>query len=398
MNRINAGKFYNPYTLRNTVEWLQSGKKYFDKIEELIDASKYEIHLQTYIFASDETGRRICDALIRASGRNVQIFVLVDAYGSQKLKSEDFNRMKNAGIQIKKYGELYSKGRFHIGRRMHHKIFVADGFASVVGGINISDNYNDIPGTTAWLDFAAVMQGNISRRLQFICRQRWLGWKFSYMSRKNLLQIKNEKNLSPGIVPIRTRRNDFLRNKNDIAISYREALRNSKESILIVGGYFLPGGRTRRLMRKAIQRGVKIDVVISEQSDVKILVFARRYLYAWLIRNNVGVYEYTLANVHGKVLIMDKQWTSIGSYDLNNLSTYSNIELNVDIKDADFSKSLSQHIEKIMSDECRRLTSANMYRHKSLLYKFTMWISYRFVKTLFVLSVLLAGKKEQDRW
>jgi cardiolipin synthase len=396
MKLSSLDKFNQPYTLKNTAEWVQSGSEYFSRIEALIDAARYEIHLQTYIFASDQTGKNISDALIRAAERKVKIFVLLDAYGSQGLSREVILNMKSVGIQIKKYGELYSKGRFHIGRRMHHKIFVVDGYTSVVGGINISDNYNDIPGSKAWLDFAVFMQGNISRRLQFICRQRWLGWKFSYLSRKSLLSNKGDANAKPGNVLIRARRNDFIRNKNDIAISYREALRTSKESILIVGGYFLPGGRTRRLMKKAIQRGVSINVIIAEESDVKVLVYARRYLYAWLIRNDVGVYEYMPSNVHGKVLITDNKWTSIGSYDLNNLSTYSNIELNVDISNEDFSKNLSEHIKKIMSDDCRKLTGENMYRNKSIFFKFRMWISYRFVKTLFVLSVVLAGKREKE--
>jgi cardiolipin synthase len=396
MKKFVRTKFNQPYTLHNSAEWIQSGKIFFDRLEALIDSAKIEIHLQTYIFALDRTGSRIYDALIRASNRNVKIFILVDAYGSPAFNTEILLKMIAAGIQVKKYGKLFSKGRFHIGRRMHHKIFVVDGYISIVGGINISDNYNDFPESNAWLDFAVLMQGNITRRLQYICRQRWLGWNFTSRINRSLLHNVSNENNRGGNIPIRTRRNDFARNKNDIAISYREAIRHAQKSILIVGGYFLPGGRTRRLMRKAIQRGVRINVIISEKSDVKILISARKYLYAWLIRNNIGVYEYTRSNVHGKVIITDDDWTSIGSYDLNNLSTYSNIELNVDIKDENFSQSLSSHIKKIMLNECRKLTSQNMYRYKSLFSKFRMWVAYRFVKTLFVLSVLLAGKKEKE--
>ena len=98
--------------------------------------------------------------------------------------------------------------------------------------------------------------------------------------------------------------------------------------VWIVGGYFLPGGRTRRLLRNAVRKGVDVCVLVAEKSDVGIMVNARRYLYSWLTTNGIRVYEYKPSNVHGKVLIRDEKWTSIGSYDLNNLSTYSNIELN----------------------------------------------------------------------
>ncbi len=388
--------FNQPYTVRNSVEWIPSGKKYFDTLEQFIDSATHEIHLQTYIFDMDATGLKIAEALIRAALRKTQVYLFVDAYGSQNLTTELINRFKNAGIHFKKYGEIYSHGRFHIGRRMHHKITVFDGQISIVGGINISDYYNDTNGNAPWLDFAVIMRGDISRRLQYICRKRWSGILFTYQQTKKLLKNISFEKINSGYCPIRTRRNDFIRNKNDIAISYREALRNAEKSILLVGGYFLPGGRTRRLMKKAIQRGVKVNVLVSEKSDVKVIIYARRYLYDWLIRNGIGVYEYKKANVHGKVLIADKKWTSIGSFDLNNLSTYSNIELNVDINDSGFSSSLGNQIEHIMQNDCIHISEKEIFSGKTIFTRIRMWFSYSFVKTLFVLSVLLAGKKEKD--
>jgi cardiolipin synthase len=391
------GKKYNQhYTQKNSAEWIQSGKNYFILLEQLIDSARHEIHLQTYIFASDATGTRIAEALIRAAERSVQIFLLVDAYGSQQLSVELIGRLIKAGVNFRKYGELYSRGRFHIGRRMHHKVTVFDGHTSVVGGINISDQYNELPLKPAWLDFAVVMRGNISRRLLYVCRRRWSGWKFSFRSKKQMLSGFEDYRKGWGLSPIRVRRNDFIRNKNEISITYRNAFRQASESILLVGGYFLPGGRTRRIMRRALERGVKIDVVVSEKSDVRIVTFARRYLYDWMMRHGVGVYEYIPSNVHGKVIVTDEKWTSIGSYDLNNLSTYSNIELNVDIEDRIFSESIATHIKRIIRNDCVKVTTENPYRKKSVFTKLMMWSSYRFVKTLFILSVILAGKKEKE--
>jgi cardiolipin synthase len=395
-SRRTKNGFLQPYTLRNTVEWIQSGQKYFNNLENLIENARYEIHLQTYIFDFDNTGSRIAEALIRAAGKKIRVFVLVDAYGSQNIPSEQINRMTEAGIQFRKFGKLYSKGSFHIGRRLHHKICVFDGLTSIIGGINISDNYNDKKDSPPWLDFAVLMKGDISRRLQFVCRRRWIGWQFKPPKTKNLLKNYDTDVKETGNSQIRIRRNDFIRRRNDIAISYREVLRNSEKSILIVGGYFLPGGRTRRLMKKAIERGVEINIVVSENSDVQIVNYARRYLYNWLTRNSIGVFEYKPSNVHGKIIISDEKWSSIGSYDLNNLSTYSNIELNVDINDELFSKNLSAHIREIMQNDCYKIPDKFNYRYKSLFSKFFMWLSYYFVKTLFVLSVLLAGKREKE--
>nr|MBP6532408.1 hypothetical protein [Bacteroidia bacterium] len=193
------------------------------------------------------------------------------------------------------------------------------------------------------------------------------------------------------------RRNDFVRNQNEIAISYRQAFRQAEKSLVIVGGYFLPGGRTRRLIRNAVNRGVDVSVLVAEKSDVGIMVSARRYLYSWLTKNGIRVFEYRPSNVHGKVIIRDDKWCSIGSYDLNNLSTFSNIELNLDINNHEFSTSISRHIQHIMNDESTEITLRSMLLKRNIFTRLKCWLAYRFVKILFVLSVVLAGKKDEKQ-
>lgn len=395
---ISSSKYIlkSPYKRGNSVVWIQSGEEYFDLLEKLIDSARQEIHLQTYIFSSDETGSKIADALIRAANRKIEVFLLVDAFGSKDLSDHTINRFKNAGIHFRVFGRLFSNGTFHIGRRMHHKITVIDGQTSLVGGINISNNYNSINGLIPWLDFAVVLKGNISNRLRYICFRRWKSRIKSIHERRAFLLFPNVKTPG-GKIPVRVRRNDFTLNKFEISISYREAIRRSKHTILLVGGYFLPGGRTRRLLKKAIDRGVNISVIVSEQSDVKLVVNARRYLYQWLLRNKINVFEYQPTNVHGKVLITDNKWTSIGSYDMNNLSTYSNIELNLDIKDELFSAGLAGQINSIREKDCKKITQEDLQKKSSVFNKVKLWFSYRLVKTFFVLSALLAGNAEKEK-
>lgn len=395
-SRWKKSKFNRPYTQHNTIEWVQSGSGYFNRLEQLIDGAKYEIHIQTYILQPDSTGDTITEALIRASLRQVKVFLLVDAYGSNNISRQMAQRLRSSGIRFRRFGKLFYKGRFHFGRRMHHKVIVIDGFTSLVGGMNIADHYRGSESTPAWLDFAAIMQGDISRKLQVVCRRRWVGWPFSLKNDQALLKNHGLLPKSSELVKIRVRRNDFVQYKQEITLGYREAIRRAEKSILLVGGYFLPGGTSRRVLKNALSRGVKIDVVVSEKSDVKLLILARRYLYDWLIRNGIGVYEYKPANVHGKVLIVDDHWATIGSYDLNNLSAYSNIELNVDVDNAPFSQSLAAQIRKIMVEDCQQIVAERPGRRFPAPQQLLLWLSYRFVKTLFVLSLLLAGKKANE--
>ncbi len=382
------------YMKRNSVDFIQSGSYYFDTLEKLILSARYEVHIQTYIFASDTTGKKIADALIKVARQGVRVYILADAYGSQNLSSALIKSLTDEGINFRKYGVLYSHGTFHIGRRLHHKVTMIDGHTSIVGGINISDNYNKINNQSPWLDFAIIIRGEINRKLLLICRKRWMGFA---RSRRRIDRVNlPEQTPSTEQTYMRIRRNDFARNKHEIAISYRQGIRNAQKNIVIVGGYFLPGGRSRRLLRAAVRRGVDIRLLIAEKSDVKILVYARRYLYKWMIGNGIQLYVYNPANVHGKVIVVDHEWTSIGSYDLNNLSTYSNIELNIDIKNNGFSQKVTTVIQKIMEKQSTLMTIEEVKKTDGIGMNIITWIAYRIVKTFFVLSFILAGRKEKE--
>ncbi len=392
MKRRSIWRNYNkPYVANHSIEWIQSGEKYYDRLVEIIAAANTEIHLQTYIFKADRTGRKIATALIDAAKRGVKIYILIDAYGSQDMSLELQQTMESEGIQLRRYGELFSKGRFHIARRLHRKVMVIDGQTAVVGGINIANQYAGTSKMPAWLDFAAIVTGSTAGRLELICRSRWKLIKFPKKPKTD------KKHASQPSILIRVRRNDFVRNQNEIAISYRQAFRQAEKSLVIVGGYFLPGGRTRRLIRNAVNRGVDVSVLVAEKSDVGIMVSARRYLYSWLTKNGIRVFEYRPSNVHGKVIIRDDKWCSIGSYDLNNLSTFSNIELNLDINNHEFSTSISRHIQHIMNDESTEITLRSMLLKRNIFTRLKCWLAYRFVKILFVLSVVLAGKKDEKQ-
>lgn len=389
MNRSSNWRSTNkPYLPGNSAEWMESGQKYFQKLSDLIDLAEEEIHLQTYIFIDDETGKKIANALIRAALRGVSVFILVDAFGSKRVSGNFLKSFTDAGIHVKKFGELYSSGRFHIGRRLHRKILVIDKNIAVVGGINISDQYAGTKVALPWLDFAILVSGQICSKLMLICRSRWKEHVF-IKKRSKPLKIP----LKFNSVLLRVRRNDFIRNQNEIAVGYRKAIRTAEKSILIVGGYFLPGGRTRRLFRNAVRRGVEVKILVAEKSDVGIMVHARKYLYGWLTENGIKVFEFIPSNVHGKVLVIDNNWTTIGSYDLNNLSSYSNIELNLDIKNEIFSENISTHISDLLIHKSKEVTIQSTLLQQTIFVKLKCFLAYRFVKVMFVLTFLLAGKR-----
>ncbi|HRI42034.1 MAG TPA: phospholipase D-like domain-containing protein, partial [Bacteroidia bacterium] len=249
------------YSLRNRVALLRSGERYFEVLLRMIADARQEFHLQTYILEPDTTGRLVLEALIAAAARGVAVYIQLDAYGSGKLDETMLSDLRSKGIRIRKYGRLISRGKLHLGRRMHHKITVMDNHTALVGGINISDNYSGWNGKPPWLDYAVVVQGETARQLNRICRKRWKDPDPQHeLPSRESDRVPFEGLSANDRVPVRITQNDFLRRKQETAASYRQAIRQARNSLVFVGGYFLPGGLARRLLKKAARRGVAISL------------------------------------------------------------------------------------------------------------------------------------------
>jgi cardiolipin synthase len=114
----------------------------------------------------------------------------------------------------------------------------------------------------------------------------------------------------------------------------------------------LPDSVLRAQLEKAAKRGVHISFILAGTSDVRVVKTAERYLYRWMIRNKMKLYEYQPAVLHVKMAVADDEILTLGSYNLNNLSAYASVELNVDIKDSDFVKLVHDDITEVIRKEC----------------------------------------------
>ncbi len=354
----------NKFTIQNKVRLVQGGSVYFSLLLQLIAGAKESIHLQTYIYENDDTGLLIARALKEAVLRNVQVHLMVDGYASQALPDSFIKELKDAGIHFRFFEPVFKSSRFYFGRRMHHKVVVADAKVAMVGGVNISNRYNDRPGHPAWLDFALHAEGEVAKELCVLC---WKSWK-GYPMNMGITPCE-EKILPFDFSPeerseVRMRRNDWVRRKNQISSTYVQLLRTSEKEVTILCSYFLPGVFIRRQMLAAIKRGVSIRVIAAGKSDVKVAKSAERWLYDWLLRNGIQLFEYRQNILHGKLAVCDEQWMTLGSYNINNISAYASIELNLDVRNPAFVKSVRQTLEEIIEKDCDRISFEKHKRTK----------------------------------
>jgi cardiolipin synthase len=380
------------YTTNNRSSLVKGGKDFFDKLLQLIAGAKEHLHLQTYILGDDTTGRMITDALIDAAKRGIKVYVLVDGYASRDFPKTWIAELTQAGASFRFFEPLLKSSGFYFGRRLHHKVAVADASAALVGGVNIADRYNDIAGTPAWLDFAVFVEGETARQLCTICCRTW----------KNFRRGKPAINCNPASSfsfadderhAVRVRQNDWVRRRMEISATYRQMFRGAKTDILILSSYFLPGKNIRQDLKKAIRRGVNIRLIAAGVSDVRIAKHAERWLYDWLLRRGVKVFEYHDNILHGKLAVCDDTWVTIGSYNINNISAYASIELNLDIKNEGFAVSTRQQLEEIIRNSCTEITAEQLALNRNVFLRFYRWCCYHTIRLLFFLFTFYFKQK-----
>ena len=383
------------YTTRNRISLVNSGEDYFSLLFKLIEKANQVIHLQTYIYENDETGRQVAEALKDAVKRGVSVYLHVDGYASQKLRGKFRTDLEQAGIHFKFFEPLLKSRHFYFGRRLHQKIFVADGLYSLVGGLNIGDRYNDMPDEKAWYDVALYSEGEISYQLHLICNAMW-------RKRRKLKDRIHKKEIEEfcDSIPkderqmIRIRQNDWVKRKSEVWNTYRMLFAQANENITIMCSYFLPGRTYRKLLSRASARGVKIKVILAGKSDVPVSKNAERYLYDWMLLKNIRIYEFETTVLHAKMSVADGDMVTIGSFNVNNISAYASLELNLDVKSKEFASHVYDVMEDVIAKDCKSVTVENYRSSTNIFRKLWQKICYTFVNAMLTLFTFYFKQEE----
>ena len=384
------------YREGHSIELLRSGENFFAAFEKAVDEAKQYIHFQTYIVDDDETSRRIVNALIRASERGVRVYFLLDAYGGASFTKELINMVEKAGILFRLFSPaLITKG-FQFSLRLHHKVLLTDGDTAIIAGMNIADRYHGKPGKKEWLDFAIRIKGPECAHVLFILKRLWNRTFISYKERSRETVHNPERYIEN--VKLKVLQNNWLRNKIEILKSYRSALKHAQNRMTIFASYFLPGRNERRLLRIASRRGVDIRIVLAAESDAPVFKRATNFLYDFILRNNITIYEYLPSNLHAKVATVDGKWSTIGSYNMNHLSDYGSVEMNADILDEHFAEKFEEILQEIIDKDCRQVTFEEHIRRKTWLFQLTDWFSYQMIRIMMRLMFALAAKRSKPNY
>jgi cardiolipin synthase len=156
--------------------------------------------------------------------------------------------------------------------------------------------------------------------------------------------------------------NYWFRRQRFIYSSYLRAIASAKERIVIANSYFLPNTGLRRELLRARRRGVRVQLLISRKSDVKVVDWAMHSVYPGFLKAGVEIYEWLPSVLHAKVAVVDGIWSTIGSFNMDAVSLFVNIEMNVNILDSSIGRQLEERIQKVIETQCQRVTEKSLAR------------------------------------
>ncbi|MHB2250078.1 cardiolipin synthase ClsB [Pseudomonas fitomaticsae] len=348
----------------NRLELLENGEEYFPRVFEAMRAAKSEILLETFIVFEDKVGKELQEILIDAARRGVRTTVSLDGFGCGELSTGYLTALSDAGVHL----QIFDPAPKRLGirtnwfRRLHRKIVVVDGLIAFIGGINFSGDHLADFGPEAKQDYSVEVQGPAVADIHHFAllqsgrpgRARFW-WQRRRQRRAEMAFDDHE-----GQVRLVFRDND--RHNTDIEDVYLQVLRRAQRRVVIANAYFFPGYRLLREIRNAARRGVEVRLILQGQPDMLVAKLAARMTYDYLLKAGVQIHEYCERPLHGKVALVDEEWSTVGSSNLDPLSLSLNLEANVLIRDRAFNRHLFERLEDLSHNHCKAMDAAKSPR------------------------------------
>lgn len=369
------------FTEGNSIELLSTGREKFAALERDLKQSKEFIHMDYFNFRYDSISRVIFDILRERAAAGVEVRVIIDAYGNGKsphaLRLPHLKELRRAGVDVRIFDRIVFPCFNHFFHRDHRKIVIIDGKVGYIGGMNIADYYIHGKGDiTTWRDMHLRLTGPAVADLQRVFIPFWnkttgqnihgaryyetdttkYDWQEPHVPATARVGVVNR---TPSDAVDWPRRNTRIARD-----ALRSAIDNAHHNIQIVNPYFAPSRMIRQALKRAIKRGVEVEIMISTKSDVRITPRIVENTCHGLMRHGAKVYMYEEGFHHSKIMTVDDSLSFVGSINLDHRSLYSDYECNLMIHDRSTNERL-RHIFESDKEHSLQLTPSVWKTHFS---------------------------------
>ena len=327
----------------NEFKLLTNGEEKFPEVLKTLETAKHFIHMEYYAWENDTRGNQIKDVLLRKIKEGVKVRIMYDDYASRKMKHNIVRQLKAGGAEI--YPVIKVKLvaiANRVNHRDHRKVIIMDGHTGFVGGINVSDRYdNSIDTGLYWRDTHVKIMGGTVHNLQ---RHFIVNWN---VCQPNKLSVSNE--LFPEVKEIADKGEVQLAQivaggplypLSPIMLSYFKIFTVAKEKLYVTNPYFIPNDSILDALKQAALSGVDVRILMPEKSDSAVVGAASKFYYEELLQAGVKIFLYKKGFVHAKTVVADGDLSVVGSANMDIRSFDLNFEIMSVIYGAPFAKQL----------------------------------------------------------
>lgn len=429
----------------NAVSLLVGGWQLFPAALKAIEQAQQEVRIETYIFANDSAGEAFFKAMCDAAGRGVKVQLVLDGFGGQEGVRTWVPGLLEQGVQVRVFrpeGAMFTLNPKRL-RRMHRKIIAVDNAVAFVGGINLIDDMNhegernellkateraEQKRTPAWAasgamrkqamdvnkelldqtlgpryDFAVQLQGPVVQDVWHNMEWLWLqigpggrvtdtfssSWWKDRVEQFQAAMARQRAATKPkpvGRVKAQLAVRDNFRLRRRIERAYVQAIGKAHRSVVLSNAYFLPGRKMHKAILAARARGVHVQLLLQGRVEYRFQHYATQSLYSSLLATGVDIYEYLPSFLHAKVAVVDGQWATVGSSNLDPLSCLFAREANVIVYNREFAMQLRDELQKAIENDSRQI-QAHEHAERPYKERAFSWLCYK----LMLLAVFLGG-------
>ncbi len=322
-----------PVTGGNAVTFYHEGEKAFDAMLEAIRSAEDHVHVQFFIFRSDELGGRFIDALRDCARRKVKVRLLLDSVGSYNLPSRLLRTLEREGGQVASF--LPIANPFRVNLRNHRKVLVVDGKSGFTGGLNVGNEYlGKHPKFGYWRDTHLRIDGPAVEGMQHSFLEDWYFTTNDAVKGGEYYPWQNGSSKAPGTTLAQVVASGPDADYKAIRETYVAAILRAHKRVWIASPYFVPDAGLRDALLLAARSGVDVRFLGLFRPDKWLPFLAGRYYWTDMLAAGVKVYQYSRGMMHSKFVLVDGQWASVGSANTDNRSLLLNFELNCQFFDS----------------------------------------------------------------
>ena len=353
--RVNAF----PVRSGNEVSLFYETTSAFEALLAAVQGARHHVHLEYFIFRSDESGGRLLDLLGRKAKEGVEVRLLFDGMGARNLGPRTLEPLRKSGGRAEAFLSINPlRSRLQVNLRNHRKIVVVDGRVAFTGGTNIGDEYLGRSERFGyWRDTVVRVEGPAVHDFQRVFCEDW-----DFASRETVVGGAYFPPPDPvGDAAVQVAESGPDQEVNTIREIYFAAIISARQRLWIASPYCVPDAGLLDALRLARYRGVDVRFLTLSRPDHLLSFYAGRYFWGELLELRVKVYQYDKGMMHSKVVLVDDCWAMIGSANLDNRSLKLNFEAGCALHTPALVADLAAAFERDLKDS-RRLEAADYAR------------------------------------